>query len=536
MKGAARRSALFRVSSSCILFSLVFLFYWFFLGPDESLDGEAAVRSRHLLSQGENCTDPAIEEFPDDFLSFSQKRKGGIVIHFLIAIYLFLGIAIVCDEYFVPSLDVICNELGMSTDVAGASFMAAGTSSPELFTNLLATFITEGDVGLATIVGSAVFNILGVVTLCGLFAGLVLRVSMQVIPVDFWPLSRDCLAYGVSVILLIIVINDEIVTWWEALMLFAAYFIYVVGKSFPDPFLFSFFFHSLSYDPFPHLKTSEWGWKVSIPHPEDDPERATPASNGESATPVSNGEPAPPVSNGEPAPTLPSNSLKEEENSESSAVCGGWCPPGLEGGSNLWRIYWFITWPFRFPMFLTIPDCRRKRWRKFYLPAFFSCLIWIGGLSYLVVWMITVIGHTIGVPDTVMGLTFLAIGTSIPEVVSSLIVARQGHGTMSVSNAVGSNTFDILVCLGLPWLIKSSFFPSNPGTKSIDIKSEGITYSTIALLSTLVLMYLVMVLNRFVLNRRVGFYCCLLYILFLVFSLLWELNVFGVVNLPTCPS
>ena len=51
--------------------------------------------------------------------------------------------------------------------------MAAGSSSPELFTNLLGTFLTEGDIGLGTIVGSAVFNILGVVILCGLFAGLV---------------------------------------------------------------------------------------------------------------------------------------------------------------------------------------------------------------------------------------------------------------------------------------------------------------------------------------------------------------------------
>ena len=91
---------------------------------------------------------------------------------------------------------------------------------------------------------------------------------------------------------------------------------------------------------------------------------------------------------------LTGKSSKEEENSEAGTACGGWCPPGLEeGGSTLWRIYWFITYLFRLPMFLTIPDCRKKRWRKFYLPAFFSCLVWIGGLSYLVVWMITVIGR-----------------------------------------------------------------------------------------------------------------------------------------------
>ena len=40
--------------------------------------------------------------------------------------------------------------------------------------------------------------------------------------------------------------------------------------------------------------------------------------------------------------------------------------------------------------------------------------------------MITIIGFTIGVPDTVMGLSFLAVGTSIPEVFSSLIVCKHG--------------------------------------------------------------------------------------------------------------
>ena len=54
-----------------------------------------------------------------------------------------------------------------------------------------------------------------------------------------------------------------------------------------------------------------------------------------------------------------------------------------------------------------------------------------------------------------MGLSFLAVGTSIPEVFSSLIVCKQGKGGMAVSNSIGSNTFDILLCLGLPWLVKS---------------------------------------------------------------------------------
>ena len=82
-------------------------------------------------------------------------------------------------------------------------------------------------------------------------------------------------------------------------------------------------------------------------------------------------------------------------------------------------------------------------------------MAWIGAISYVLTWMITVIGFTLSIPDSVMGLTFLAVGTSIPEVISSLIVSRQGKGSMAISNSIGSNTFDILLCLGIPWLIKA---------------------------------------------------------------------------------
>ena len=62
-------------------------------------------------------------------------------------------------------------ELKMTEDVAGATFMAIASSSPELFINTVGTFVTEGDIGVGTIVGSAVFNILAVPACCGLIAG-----------------------------------------------------------------------------------------------------------------------------------------------------------------------------------------------------------------------------------------------------------------------------------------------------------------------------------------------------------------------------
>ena len=44
-----------------------------------------------------------------------------------------------------------------------------------------------------------------------------------------------------------------------------------------------------------------------------------------------------------------------------------------------------------------------------------------------------------------MGLTFLAAGTSVPDLITSVLVAKQGKGDMAVSSSVGSNIFDVTV-------------------------------------------------------------------------------------------
>lgn len=98
-----------------------------------------------------NCTPPAIEQFPRPLMGPNIRKHGGLVIHFLVAIYTFIGLAIVCDEYFVSSLDRICEELKMSPDVAGATFMAAGSSAPELATVVIGVFFAQDDIGKNTL-------------------------------------------------------------------------------------------------------------------------------------------------------------------------------------------------------------------------------------------------------------------------------------------------------------------------------------------------------------------------------------------------
>ena len=83
--------------------------------------------------------------------------------------------------------------------------------------------------------------------------------------------------------------------------------------------------------------------------------------------------------------------------------------------------------------------------KKFFYITFIGSILWIAVYSYLMVWWATVTGKCFNIPDVVMGLTFLAAGTSVPDLITSVLVAKQGKGDMAVSSSVGSNIFDVTV-------------------------------------------------------------------------------------------
>lgn len=61
-----------------------------------------------------------------------------------------------------------------------------------------------------------------------------------------------------------------------------------------------------------------------------------------------------------------------------------------------------------------------------FLATFLISIIWIALFSYLMVWMVTLIGYTFGIPDAILGITLLAAGTSVPDAYASLHVAKLG--------------------------------------------------------------------------------------------------------------
>lgn len=97
------------------------------------------------------------------------------------------------------------------------------------------------------------------------------------------------------------------------------------------------------------------------------------------------------------------------------------------------------------------PDARGGVWAGLGLAAIGIALT-IGGARLLVDGAV-VIARDLGVSDTVIGLTVVAVGTSLPEMVTSVVAAVRGRADVALGNVIGSNIYNVLGVLGITALL-----------------------------------------------------------------------------------
>lgn len=541
-------------------------------------------------------TDPGVywcdsNSFPKDKFNVAERRQGYVVFHFLIMLYMFLALAIICDEYFVPALEEITEKLSLSNDVAGATFMAAGGSAPELFTSLIGVFIADSNVGIGTIVGSAVFNILFVLGMCAFVVGF--KKDPQtgkstILDLTWFPLARDCSFYIIALIALIVFFRSETIEWWESMILIVIYASYVTFMMYNPTVEAKAVAYFKKKDVAPaetELKESEmdqnrWNETANaatghLHFHTNDPKtvlgiksdvevqktksdsgiiaayavarfsalrRTTMAKSGNFVRPMSvmgtrnelTTTPLPVVTSTE-AKVTGTGSLNYFEVDNNEALDGS-------PFSNMFTLpnptkkFWsfivkIIIMPLTIPMILTVPDVRYKKIKNacggnIYILSFFVSIIWISIFSFTMVWMATRIGETFNVNSALMGLTFLAAGTSVPDLLTSVIVARDGHGDMAVSSSIGSNLFDVTIGLPLPWILWS--FMNNMEEKPV--KSTGLICSIGLLLAMLLTLVGTIMGSGWRMNKQMGFAMLILYICFVCVSLLLEKNIISCPN------
>lgn len=137
-------------------------------------------------------------------------------------------------------------------------------------------------------------------------------------------------------------------------------------------------------------------------------------------------------------------------------------------------------------------------------------IVWISLYSFLMVDWITKIGLICSIPAVVMGLTLLAAGTSVPDLLSSVVVAQAGRGDMAVSSSLGSNIFDVTVGLPVPWILFNLVFgcPVQVGADNLVLSVAILTLMVAAVVSTVML-------SGWKMTKGLGIAMMVFYLLFL---------------------
>jgi cation:H+ antiporter len=127
----------------------------------------------------------------------------------------------------------------------------------------------------------------------------------------------------------------------------------------------------------------------------------------------------------------------------------------------------------------------------------FQVFLVILGIAMLIVganWIVkgsTGIARVLGISEWFIGVSIVALGTSLPELTSSLIAAKRGHGEMAIGNVFGSNIFNILMVIGTSSLIKP-----------LSIREE--IYTDLIYATTLTSLMILLIRMGYVINKRDG--------------------------------
>lgn len=540
--------------------------------------------------------------------------------------------AIVVDEKFVSCLDYIVWELQISEDVAGATFMAAGGSAPEFFTNLIST-LAQTSTGFGTIVGSAVFNILFVISMSAFFSrdrhevirrresrekGVIITDPWPYKPLElsWWPLLRDSTVYIFSLIVLAFfyfcfstvagaptcsLSEDGEIQYWEATILFLIYVGYCTLMAFQEP-VKSFVKKKLPWlipkkqrelvKSLTRADANELSTDVDM---EASPATATvkPAASGtdfesgehepklkklqkQLSTAFVAGEEATPsnvmsrralVVNGDVGRRRGStlgrgvsqNSLGRTASAAQTSTLdtldegdgngGGQDDDDMSDDSTL------VVEPRMRPLVFWLPDEDVKTWAKvlnatLYILSvpilltnglvwfgfdsltamendhqrraagaysFFMSLIVIAIYTFFMVFEAESFANTVGIDEAILGFTLLAAGTSTPDLLSSVLVARMGYGDMAVSSSIGSNIFDICVGIPIPSLIAMAV-----NKTPLAVETGAVGYSLAVIIAMVASLIAIIVWQDWKLTTRAAQAMIGLYFVFLLIIVLAE--------------
>lgn len=362
-----------------------------------------------------------------------------IIVYILILLVTFYLLAIICDNYFVEALDKISKKLKISQEITWATFMAIGSSAPELFTSIFALFplfkTSNGIEGLGagTIIGSAIFNVLVIIGAAAIFMNWRRKWKKQKIKRQ--PIIRDLGFYAITIGIILISFRDWKIVLNETIILVAFYFFYL--------FIVKNRWKRLKYD--------------------KDEDVAQEMDN------------------------------KVEESTKKNIITRITIK-GLD----------FI-----------IPSCNkgknRFRW------TFVISITLIAVISHFMVDSAVHIAEILSMPTAIIWLTILAAGTSVPDLISSIIVAKQGKWDMAITNALGSNIFDILFGL---WAVYMVYLLVKPEIHYIPVDTHNLNASVILLFSTVIVLLALLIIQKREIKKYAGYFLIWSYLVYVIYKII----------------
>ncbi|XP_051529155.1 sodium/potassium/calcium exchanger 1-like isoform X2 [Myxocyprinus asiaticus] len=505
--------------------------------------------------------------YPEDLFTLEQRRHGWILLHISGMIYMFFALAIVCEEFFVPALGIITEKLHIPEELAGANFLISGGFAPEFFTSLIGVFLPHSNVGFGTIVGSGFFNILVVIGMCALF-------SEEILSLNWWPLLRDVTFYTFHLLMLIVFFMDDIITWWESVLLLLGCLAFMVVMKYDELLKGTVKLYLQKHDNIAKVLTTDEPEEI---RPDvfrgggSDSLRSCTSRNTiyqliiHATNPFREGldkrkaaVKTVQVSN----PAEPSKSTDEEQQTSDSETSGSFesddedddddgdddddSSSSQEDDSDatddededsensneeddinqplalkwpereLIHVPYILLLPITISLYFTLPDVRKQASKKYFVGTFCGSILWIGVFSYFMVWLAHRVSETVDVSEEAMGLTILSAGISLPNAITSVIVARRGLGGTAVSRSVGTNVFDLTVGLSVPCLLYSMF----TGGRAVSVSSTGL-FCVIAVLFLILLSGVTSIAAfKWKINKMFGLIMLMMYLLFLFISVL----------------
>lgn len=471
---------------------------------------------------------------------------GGFILLFFGVILSLGGLAVSCEEYFIPALKRLCIRYNIPDSVAGSSIMAAGADSPELFVSILGLFAEDSALGIGTVVGSEVFN-----HMC-ISAGAVAYAEGGKFKVDWRTFTREMFFYFISLFLFIYGITGNVsgsiahafdrdtwghclnITFGRSMVLVSGQVIYIAVSAYfeqicaffekPEPDTSNVELGAVSSNPMNNTKdegsSAPARPKAPVPKLEDEHH-----ANGAVEWRKSEWDE---IKMGDDRGSIAVDFLPAQWKPRASELfpAPGEGKPGAAGEVAVdpsrrssmhthdenhvwnvpeethWKIWYYMMLPLNLAFFYTIPDVRNDKRKDDFFKNIAVSVSWIAILAYVLCECLQEFGVLFGIPAVVMGLTFSAVGTSFPNLYASMIVAREGKGEMALSNALGSNIFNIFIALGLPWALYCAIYqkPYN------ELQNGGIIYLTILLMVICIIYYAAIALNDFTIDKR---YVCM---------------------------